>query len=53
MGFGLAQAATMPERFEGLVIMKTWLHQDEYEYTSAFRDCIRMWHGVGSSPVNG
>lgn len=30
---GLAQAATMPERFSRLVIMNTWLHHDGYEYS--------------------
>lgn len=44
---GLAQAATMPERFERLVIMNTWLHHDEFEYTKAIRDWIQMWHPGG------
>lgn len=30
---GLAQYATMPERFSRLVIMNTWLHHDLYEYS--------------------
>jgi haloalkane dehalogenase len=36
---GLAQVATMPERFSRLVIMNTWLHHDGYEYSPA----IRRW----------
>ena len=38
---GLAQVVTIPERFERLVIMNTWLHHPEYEYT----DGIRKWFG--------
>ena len=30
---GLAQYASMPERFSRLVIMNTWLHHDDFEYT--------------------
>lgn len=30
---GLAQYATMPGRFSRLVIMNTWLHHDDYEYS--------------------
>lgn len=37
---GLAQAATMPERFSRLVIMNTWLHHEGYEYTPAIRNWI-------------
>ena len=37
---GLAQAAMMPERFDHLVIMNTWLHHAEYEYS----DGIRRWN---------
>jgi len=37
---GLAQVATMPERFSRLVIMNTWLHHDGYEYTTAIRNWI-------------
>ena len=44
---GLAQAAMMPERFERLVIMNTWLHHEEYEYTDAILDWIRMWRPGG------
>lgn len=37
---GLAQVCTMPERFSRLVIMNTWLHHDDYEYTPAIRNWI-------------
>ncbi len=37
---GLAQVATMPERFSRVVIMNTWLHHDGYEYTPAIRNWI-------------
>ena len=37
---GLAQVATMPERFSRLVIMNTWLHHDGYEYTPAIQNWI-------------
>ncbi|MFM8531017.1 MAG: alpha/beta fold hydrolase [Ilumatobacteraceae bacterium] len=38
---GLAQYAEMPERFSRLVIMNTWLHHQEYEYSPG----IRQWIG--------
>lgn len=38
---GLAQFASMPERFSRLVIMNTWLHHDEYEYTHGILDWIQ------------
>lgn len=44
---GLAQAATMGERFSHLVIMNTWLHHPEYEYSQAIRNWIRNWHKGG------
>lgn len=44
---GLAQAATMPERFSRLVIMNTWLHHPEYEYSEAIRNWNRNWHEGG------
>ena len=40
---GLAQAATMPERFERLVIMNTWLHHPGFVYTQAIRNWIAGW----------
>lgn len=44
---GLAQAATMPERFDRLTIMNTWLHHPEYEYTPAIRNWARNWREEG------
>lgn len=44
---GLAQAATMPERFSRLVIMNTWLHHPGYGYTDAIRNWNRNWHEGG------
>lgn len=44
---GLAQAATMPERFEHLVILNTWLHHPEYEYSEAIHNWNRNWHEGG------
>lgn len=44
---GLAQAAMMPERFARLVIMNTWLHHPEYEYSPAIRTWNRNWHDGG------
>lgn len=44
---GLAQAATMPERFSRLVIMNTWLHHPEYEYSPAIQNWIGGWHEGG------
>ena len=45
---GLAQAATMPDRFERLVIMNTWLHHPEYEYSDAILNWIKGWHEGGN-----
>ncbi|MCB0998241.1 MAG: alpha/beta fold hydrolase [Ilumatobacteraceae bacterium] len=39
---GLAQVATMPERFSRLVIMNTWLHHEGYEYTPGIQNWIRQ-----------
>ena len=44
---GLSQAVMMPERFERLIIMNTWLHHPEYEYTAAIRNWNRSWHEGG------
>lgn len=44
---GLAQAAAMPERFERLVIMNTWLHHDAYAYTPALRKWNTQWKPDG------
>jgi haloalkane dehalogenase len=37
---GLRQAVDMPERFDRLVVLNTWLHHTGYAYTSA----LRAWH---------
>ncbi|MFZ9483911.1 MAG: alpha/beta fold hydrolase [Ilumatobacteraceae bacterium] len=39
---GLAQYATMPERFSRLVIMNTWLHHDGYEYSPGIMQWIQQ-----------
>jgi haloalkane dehalogenase len=44
---GLAQPVYMPERFSGLVIMNTWLHHPEYEYSPAIHNWNRNWHEGG------
>ncbi|MGH9016353.1 MAG: alpha/beta fold hydrolase [Acidimicrobiales bacterium] len=44
---GLAQAATMPERFSRLVIMNTWLHHPDYDYPQAVRNWNQNWHAGG------
>ena len=38
---GLAQAVTMPERFDRLVIMNTWLHHAGFEYPMSIRNWIK------------
>jgi len=40
---GLRQAVDMPERFSRLVIMNTWLHHAEYQYTQALVNWNHMW----------
>lgn len=44
---GLAQAATMPDRFGRLIVMNTWLHHPGYEYTDAIRNWIAAWRDGG------
>ena len=44
---GLAQAATMGQRFSRLVIMNTWLHHEGYEYSSGIRNWNKNWHDGG------
>ena len=44
---GLAQAAMLPERFEHLVIMNTWLHHPEYEYSEGIRRWNAGWQPGG------
>ena len=45
---GLAQAAMMPERFDHLVIMNTWLHHPEYEYSEGIRRWNAGWQQGGN-----
>ena len=42
---GLAQA--LPERFSDLVIMNTWLHHPEYEYSDGIKRWNAGWHEGG------
>ncbi len=44
---GLAQAAMMPERFDRLTIMNTWLHHAGYEYSEAIYNWNKNWHEGG------
>ena len=44
---GLAQAAEMPERFQRLVIMNTWLHHADYAYSDALRRWNAQWKPGG------
>lgn len=39
---GLAQVVAMPDRFSRLVIMNTWLHHDEFDYTPGIRNWINQ-----------
>lgn len=44
---GLAQVAIMPERFERLLIMNTWLHHPEFEYSEGIRKWFGHWKAGG------
>lgn len=44
---GLAQAAMMPNRFERLIIMNTWLHHGGYEYCENVDKWITAWEDNG------
>jgi haloalkane dehalogenase len=44
---GLAQVAEAPQRFARLVLMNTWLHHPEYEYSDGMRAWIAMWQVDG------
>ena len=44
---GLAQVAQMPERFDRLVVMNTWLHHAAYDYTDALRQWNAQWRPDG------
>ena len=46
--YGLAQAAMMPDRFQHLVIMNTWLHHSDYEYSEGIRRWNKNWHEGGN-----
>lgn len=49
---GLAQAATLPERFTRLVILNTWLHHEGYDYSPALRQWNGQWQTDGLFGVN-
>ena len=44
---GLAQVAMMPERFERLCIMNTWLHHEGYDYSEGIRNWNQAWQPGG------
>ena len=44
---GLAQAAMMPERFDHMVIMNTWLHHPEYVYSEGIARWNAGWQEGG------
>ena len=44
---GLRQVVDMPERFERLAILNTWLHHAGYEYTPAIRRWQSLWQPGG------
>jgi haloalkane dehalogenase len=44
---GLRQVCDMPERFERVVILNTWLHHEGYEYS----DAIRWWRQAALDPA--
>ncbi len=44
---GLRQAVTMPDRFERLCILNTWLHHETFEYSPA----IRLWREMALDPA--
>lgn len=44
---GLRQAVDLPDRFDRLVIMNTWLHHDGFEYS----DGIRAWRNAATDPA--
>lgn len=45
---GLRQAVDMPERFERLAILNTWLHHEGYEYSPAIRRWQSLWQPGGA-----
>jgi haloalkane dehalogenase len=44
---GLHQAVAMPERFERLCILNTWLHHPGYQYSPAIRRWQSLWQPGG------
>jgi len=44
---GLGQAAMMPERFDHLVILNTWLHHPGYEYSQGITQWNAAWQKGG------
>ncbi len=44
---GLRQAVDMPERFDRLTILNTWLHHEGYPYTQAILDWNAAWKEGG------
>ena len=44
---GLAQAAMMPERFDHLVVMNTWLHHPQYRYSEGITRWNEGWQAGG------
>ena len=44
---GLAQAATMPDRFDRLVVMNTWLHHHGYRYCENVKQWSEAWEENG------
>ena len=49
---GLGQVAAMPERFSRVVIMNTWLHHAEYEYSPGIQQWIEQWVPGGLFETN-
>lgn len=45
---GLRQVVDMPDRFERLAILNTWLHHEGFEYTSAIRRWQSLWQPGGA-----
>lgn len=44
---GLRQATTMPDRFDRLVILNTWLHHDDFDYSEG----LRRWRDMALDPA--
>lgn len=51
---GLRQVVDMPQRFERLAILNTWLHHEGYDYTPGIRRWRSLWEpGAAMDQVNG